>query len=70
MREGNTNLVELLEIGLDSQITSLAFFGELGPDQLKALKVAKLYRAKYPWKTDHPETDAEVARMLDLVKEK
>jgi len=69
LRDGG-DVIESLESDLDDTIVFLSHFDELGPDQFKALQAAKAYRAKYPRKTDSPETDAEVARILNLGKEK
>lgn len=70
LREGNTNLIEMLESSVDTSIVSLTHFDKLGVEQQKALQLAKQYRAKYPRKTDSPQKDAEVARVLGTVKEK
>jgi hypothetical protein len=66
-----TNVIEHLEAQLDDGITSLSHFtNEFHEDVLKTLQASKEYRAKFPRKTDSPETDAEVARNLDLEKPK
>ena len=59
----------LSESQLDRNLVSLGAMPERRRTErtLKALRVAKDYREKFPRATDHPEVDASVQRTLDLV---
>lgn len=68
-RVANTRIIEMLESTLDESIAALSHFDEIGMEQLKALKFAKQYRAKFPGTSDSPDMVAAVARALGRVKE-
>ncbi|NJM55207.1 MAG: hypothetical protein HC841_04205 [Verrucomicrobiae bacterium] len=66
-----TNAMELLEVQLDGGIIVLGSKLEELPahlhhkNQIKQMKAAWDYRAKYPRKSDDPDMDATVAAYLD-----
>lgn len=77
LRDGRTNQAcELLEGGLDSHIVAFATsYRELptslrNQGSLKALRLAKEYRAKYPRKSNYQITDDAVADAFKLLDEK
>ncbi len=69
LRAGDTNLIEWLEIDLDTALSGLKNL-HLGEKQLKALQAAKHYRAKFPRLTGRAPTDEAVAEALNLVHDK
>ncbi len=60
LRAGRTNeVIDLLEITLDGALTGLAYSPqEIGESQIKTLKRARDYRAKYPRKQNEGVTKA------------
>lgn len=70
LRSGdNTKAIAVLESQLDGNLISLGAMPEQRRKErtLKALRVAKEYRVRFPRATHHPEVDASVQRTLDLV---
>jgi hypothetical protein len=70
LRSGdNTKAIATLESQLDRNLISLGLVPEQRRKErtLKALRVAKEYRERFPRATDHPQVDASVQRTLDLV---
>ncbi len=72
LRDGRTtNLLELLESDLDTEIISVtSLTKDLTDEQIKLLRAAKAYRIQFPRKTEYPETDQDVARALSLADSK
>lgn len=70
LRSGdNTKAIAVLENQLDGNLISLGAMPEQRRKErtLKALRLAKEYRERFPRATHDPEVDASVQRTLDLV---
>jgi hypothetical protein len=74
LREGRqTNAVEILENVLDGELLTYITFEELRPEKrseagLRAIRVARDYRAKHPWQSSSAEINDGVQRVFALVK--
>jgi hypothetical protein len=69
LKEGKeTFAFQLLEMKLDHSLLTLGDAQELTPDDLKAIRVAREYRSKYPYSGSAPELKDRIAEVLSLAK--
>jgi len=74
LKEGmQTNAFDVLELRLNHSLLELAYCVELPPEErddfaVRAVRVARDYRTKYPWSGTSPELKPTIERVLSSVK--